>query len=93
MMEKKCCRVSIYGSSYLLASDDSEEAVKKVATLVDEIMHEIAQGSGNGKDTRQIAILTAIRLAERVIAAQAYIDQAKRCEAAIIEKIMQLVTI
>jgi cell division protein ZapA (FtsZ GTPase activity inhibitor) len=64
-LEKKHYKVQVGGIAYMLISDESEEFVQKAASLVDEAIRDIVQGSGNGKDLRQVATLAALRFASR----------------------------
>jgi cell division protein ZapA (FtsZ GTPase activity inhibitor) len=61
--EPKSCKVTIFGTTYVLESTHSQELIKQAAGLVDLIMQEIALNSVAHKDVHQIAVLTSIRLA------------------------------
>lgn len=87
--DKKNCRVTIFGTPYVLSSDESDESVRKSAALVDVLMHEVAQAHGSGRDVRQVMVLTALRLAERVILLEKMVEDAKRLEQVILDRIEQ----
>ena len=58
-------KVSIFGESYSLVSDEPEEHLVFSAQYVDEVMKNIADKSGIS-DQKRIAVLTALQLASRL---------------------------
>jgi cell division protein ZapA (FtsZ GTPase activity inhibitor) len=54
-------RVSIFGQTYSLVSDESEEQLLAAAKSVDRMMREIAPQSTE-VDVAKVAVLTALRL-------------------------------
>ena len=56
-------RVNIFGSEYVLRSDDDADYVKEVAKYVDEKMREIDRSQAI-KSTARIAILAALNIAD-----------------------------
>lgn len=66
MNEKKSYKVQIFEEPYVLVSDTSEEMVAKAAALVDVMMKEISHQS-TITDTKKIAVLTALRMADKLL--------------------------
>lgn len=62
MNEAKRIEVLLYGESYSVISDESEEIVLEVAKQVDELMRLIGRRTGL-TDVKKIAVLTALKLA------------------------------
>jgi len=62
MNEAKRIEVLLYGESYSVISDESEETVLEVAKQVDELMRLIGRRTGLS-DLKKIAVLTALKLA------------------------------
>lgn len=71
MSEKKKYQVSIFEENYVLLSDEPEERVRESAELVNSLMKEIAHklGISGTRDAgvKQCAILTALRMANKVL--------------------------
>jgi cell division protein ZapA (FtsZ GTPase activity inhibitor) len=59
------CKVSIYGESYTLVTDETEEHLSFIARVVNDSMQNIAQKTGM-TDTKKIAIMAAIQLASKL---------------------------
>lgn len=73
-------KVSIFGESYYLISDEPEKHVMNAAQLVDSCMKEIAHKS---KDTeiKRIAVLVALQLASQALIAKSAIENnQKHCD-------------
>jgi len=66
MNEKKSYKVQIFEEHYVLASDESESLVLKAAEIVDTCMKEISRQSSI-TDSKKIAVLSALRIAERLL--------------------------
>ncbi len=62
MNEAKRIEVLLYGESYSVISDESEEKVLEVAKQVDELMRLIARRTGLS-DVKKIAVLAALKFA------------------------------
>lgn len=62
-------KVSIFGESYFLVSDESQEHIDAVAFLVDSYMREIAEKNQIAQSKR-IAVLVALQLASKALASQ-----------------------
>lgn len=60
-------KVSIFGESYFLVSDESEHHLTAAAQLVDSCMREIADKS-QITESKRIAVLVALQLASKVLA-------------------------
>jgi cell division protein ZapA (FtsZ GTPase activity inhibitor) len=57
-------KVTIFGESYFLLSDESEEQLITSAQLVDSLMRQIADKS-QVTDSKRIAVLVALQLASK----------------------------
>jgi hypothetical protein len=66
MSEKRSIPVRILGQEYRVRSEADETIVRGAATLVDETMQRIQQRTGT-VDTRDLAVLAALNLANRVV--------------------------
>ena len=66
MAEKRSIPVRILGQEYRVRSEADEGVVRGAATLVDETMQRIQQRTGT-VDTRDLAVLAALNLANRVV--------------------------
>lgn len=58
-------KVSIFGESYTLISDESEEGLAVSAQHVDELMRNLAEKSGLS-DTKRIAVLASLHIATKL---------------------------
>ncbi len=67
-------KVSIFGESYSLVSDDAESQVAGAAQRVDSLMRDIAQ-QAQVADPKKIAVLTALKLADQVQRLQEQLGQ------------------
>lgn len=65
MQEPKSVRISIFGEQYMIKGLSSPEAVHKIASLVDEMMKEIA-GKHPALDHHKLAVLAALNIAYRL---------------------------
>lgn len=72
-------KVSIFGETYVLTSDESETQVAAAAGQVDVLMREIASYA-QGVDARRIAVLVALRLASQLQNLESHLEH-KRQEA------------
>lgn len=61
----KKTKVSIFGETYVLLSDESEEHIGAVVQEVDDLMRIIASKS-EISDSKKIAVLTAVQLASQL---------------------------
>ena len=62
-------KVQIFGQSYSIAGDLDPAYVQKLAALVDEKMHAIADATGT-VDTQKVAVLAALSIADELNNAQ-----------------------
>lgn len=69
MNKRKKYTVEIFSDHYLLASDDSEENVLQVSSMIDDLMRDIANKSGN-RDHKKIAILAALQVGSLLLKAE-----------------------
>ena len=58
-------KVTIFGSEYVLSSDESEEYTSKVSNFVNQKMHQIAETENTG-DTTRIALMAAFDIADQI---------------------------
>ncbi len=77
MNEKRSYKVQIFEELYVLTSDESECSVLKAAEIVDTCMKEISNNSVV-TDPKKIAVLSALRLAEKLLIFES--QQSKECE-------------
>jgi cell division protein ZapA len=59
-------RVEILGTQYTLRGKESEEHMKQVAKLVDELMRQLSE-SHSYLDLKRIAVLTALNVADELV--------------------------
>jgi cell division protein ZapA len=62
-------KVQIFGQTYSIAGDLEPTYVQKLAALVDEKMHTIADATGT-VDTQKVAVLAALAIADELHGAQ-----------------------
>jgi cell division protein ZapA (FtsZ GTPase activity inhibitor) len=72
--KNKNYKISIGGTIYSVITDEPESHVLRAAELVDILMQEALQGSGN-KEQAKVAVLVALRLASKVVALEATMQQ------------------
>src|SRR5438552_15975218 len=79
MNEKKSYKVHIFEDPYVLLSDESEAFILKISDLVDTVMKDISRQSMI-TDPKKIAVLSALRIAERLISIESTFleDQQKK---------------
>lgn len=58
-------RLTIFGDSYSIVSDEAEEIVVSCAQQVDTLMREIARGSQIA-EAKRVAVLAALKLAAEI---------------------------
>lgn len=63
----KKCKVSIFGESYSLITDEPEDHLQKAVHLVDSCMRDIACKT-EITDTKSIAVLVALQVASKALA-------------------------
>lgn len=78
-------RVTIFGSSYTVVSDESLESVLKAASLVDSMMHEIAEKNPL-LSVHIVAILVALQISHQ----QLKVQTAKEEDAALCKTLISL---
>lgn len=66
-------KVSIFGESYFLVSDEPEERIMAAACLVDTCMRDIAEKS-QITESKRIAVLVALQLASKTLANKDIVD-------------------
>ena len=79
--EKKKYTVTIFGDQYVLVSDEGREHVMKIASIVDSLMHDIADVS-QLSDAKKVAVLANLRMADKILTLESEAEKSeKRCEA------------
>lgn len=79
MTQAKRFDIQLYGETYTIISDESEQKVLEIAKNVDELMRAIAQRTGSS-DVKKIAVLTALKLAtEQNTLASVVADKTQAC--------------
>ncbi len=58
-------KVTIFGSEYVLSSEESEEYTSKISNFVNQKMHQIAETENTG-DTTRIALMAAFDIADQI---------------------------
>ncbi|MCL4360971.1 cell division protein ZapA [Candidatus Dependentiae bacterium] len=66
MNNLKKVKVSIFGSSYTLISDENHETLQKAATIVDNLLKDTSK-SIQSNDPKSLLTLVAINLASKLI--------------------------
>ena len=66
MNNLKKVKVSIFGSSYTLISDENQEAIHKAAALVDSMMKDTSKAC-QSNDIKSLLTLVSINLASKLI--------------------------
>ena len=74
---KRPVTVMIAGQKYTLRSDEDEQTVRALAAFVDGRFREV-QKQSRAADTQDVAILTALRIAEELFADRAEAGRLKR---------------
>lgn len=78
--------VVIFGNTYALVSDESLDRIMQSAELIDNLMNEIAHKS-RGLDTKKIAILAALQIAQELGSLQDACKFEQECQTKLIAKI------
>lgn len=79
--EKKKYTVTIFGDQYVLVSDEGREHVMKIASLVDSLMHDIADASSLS-DAKKVAVLANLRMADTILTLEGKVQNGEdRCKA------------
>ena len=66
MAEAAYSRVRILGEEYRVAGDTSVASIPELAAFVDDKMEEVRRKSNHTSDTKRIAVLTALNLADEL---------------------------
>lgn len=65
MADKRKISVRIFGTEYIMLTDDTDEYITELAAKVDNIMREIAKSNSRYNPT-MVAVLTALNLADEL---------------------------
>ncbi len=68
-------KVSIFGESYNLASDESEEHISEVVQLVDNCMRDMSS-KNSVVDPKRVAVLVALQCASKAVASRKMVEHA-----------------
>lgn len=82
-------KISVYGESYTVISDEPEEHILKSANLVDCCMKEICQSRPQTQVSR-IAVLVAMQMASKMLESVKKLDYQKKEFDKLIQKIDQI---
>jgi cell division protein ZapA (FtsZ GTPase activity inhibitor) len=74
--EVKKYTITVFGDSYTVVSDESEERILNAALLVDRLMKEIASKASD-MPSQKVAILTALKIALQMQATSLEHDETK----------------
>jgi cell division protein ZapA len=66
-------KVTIFGETYTLVTDESEEFVRATAAAVDILMTDMAKRMGN-VESRKVAVFAALQLASKKLAFERTVD-------------------
>lgn len=76
--ESKKYKITIFGESYTLVSDEAEPHVAAAAHTVDDLMTKMAASLGSAglgpKDAKKIAVLAALQLSSDLHRAQSHLN-------------------
>lgn len=86
MSMPKKFKVSIFGESYNLVSDEPEEQIAFSAQNVDELMKIIAEKSGMS-DQKRIAVLAALQLASKLKTCESLLESYSKRESQLVHRI------
>lgn len=86
MREQKKYKITIFDQVYTIVSDESENHVMQSASTVDAQMREIFD-KARTLEHEKIAVLTALKLASRLLETERKIKSVQECEKDIIELI------
>ncbi len=75
--ELKKYRARIFGDTYSIVSDENEILILEAVKILDSTMREIADEAQH-VDPKQIAVLTALKIASRALRIEAVMEQEKR---------------
>jgi len=84
--EKKKYTVTIFGDQYTLVSDEAQEHIMRVASLVDSLMQGIAETS-KVSDTKKIAVLASLQMAEKLLSLETGAEKKERRQQALVNRI------
>jgi len=86
MSESKSYKVTIFGCTYTLVSDESEAHILQSAELVDTLMKEIATKSKIA-DSSKVAVLAALRVASKLISMESTVHTNDNNQKMLIDRI------
>lgn len=76
MTEKKQFQIKVFGEQYSIMSDESEQRVQEVTSLVDSLMTEINKHTASSLPPHKVAVLASLRIATMLLAQQ---DEERAC--------------
>lgn len=85
-VEIKKYKARIFGELYSISSDENEKFVASVVNTVDNYMKEISLKSSGALDSKHVAVLAALRIAQELLELQGQLDKNQGH----LEKIMML---
>lgn len=66
-------KVSIFGETYIIVSDEPEEQVFAAAQIVDHCMRDICN-KGQVQESKRVAVLTALQYASKFLACKKVVE-------------------
>lgn len=87
MTDSKKYKVTICGELYTIVSDEPEHQLLQAINLVDSMMQNALQTATTIVDQRKIAILTALSIASKLIAAEASLETIRITKEKLLERI------
>ena len=88
MNEKKSYKIKIFEDHYTLVSDESESHVTRAADMVDSLMKEVSI-KANSTDPKKIAVLSALRIADKLLNLERIYNDEQLKKVALIDLIEQ----
>lgn len=78
-------QISIFNESYTIVSDEPADIISKASAIVDSLMNEA--GKSGSVDVKKIAVLTALKLAGKLVNLEEEYKRLKEEEIKLIKKI------
>lgn len=88
MQEKKNYKITIFGETYSLLSDETDHHISTVSQLVDSLMNEISLKIPQAS-TEKIAVLVALQLASQLTHSNELLQKYQQHNALLIDHITQ----
>ncbi len=83
---KNSYKLSIFGDSYSVVSDESEIQLHKAAARVDSLMKEISAKISH-IDEKKVAVLVALQMASQILALESLVENTAEYHQVLLDKI------